>query len=416
MINPPSNDPDAQKKQPRRFMGRSIALIGSAANAGEWAQAKRQQENAPQPIRPPAGLKAVIFGHTGQGDYGHELDEIFRNRAGIELVAVADANPAGLSKAVARLKPQRSYADYRELLERERPDLVCIALRRADQHYAMARAALMAGANLFVEKPFTTDLVQAGELIAEARKKGLKIAVAHQMRLAPNIIHLHQIIKGGMIGELLEIRAWGKQDLRAGGEDMMVLGIHQFDLIRMFAGEPLWCSARAMQNGLEITQRDGRLTEDNVGPVAGDEIFAHFAFSGGVNVTWQSRRKLRDQLGNWGIDFQGSEGAARINCNVPPSVYTLRRGSWSEDGRSDRWEPLSTDPTRNDYPGRSAFAIANTRLVDDWLDSIRSDREPVCNATNAMKAIEMAMGVYQGALQGTRVSFPLRDRQHPFIR
>jgi len=43
------------------------------------------------------------------------------------------------------------------------------------------------------------------------------------MRLAPNILALKQAIDTGLIGDLLEIRAHGKQDHRAGGEDLVVL-------------------------------------------------------------------------------------------------------------------------------------------------------------------------------------------------
>src|SRR5207247_10125186 len=124
----------------------------------------------------------------------------------------------------------RSYADYSEMLERERPDLVSVAMRDADQHHAIALSGLRVGAHVYCEKPFTIAPVEADELIAEAGNRGLKIAVAHTMRMMPVIVRFRQAVVDGLLGDLVELHAFGKQDTRAGGEDMMVLGSHLFDL------------------------------------------------------------------------------------------------------------------------------------------------------------------------------------------
>src|SRR5438105_3653764 len=93
-------------------------------------------------------LKAAVIGHTGRGDYGHGLDAIFVNRPNIDLVALADPDSEGRNKMAAKLGAPRAYADYRDLLEKERPQLVSIAMRQADQHHAIALAALKMGAHI----------------------------------------------------------------------------------------------------------------------------------------------------------------------------------------------------------------------------------------------------------------------------
>src|SRR5262245_213201 len=75
-----------------------------------------------------ARLKAAIIGHTGRGDYGHGLESIFSNRPNIELIALADPDADGRAKTAAKIGPARQYADYREMLEKERPHLVSIAM------------------------------------------------------------------------------------------------------------------------------------------------------------------------------------------------------------------------------------------------------------------------------------------------
>lgn len=370
---------------------------------------------APLLLRAAAGpkLKAAVIGHTGRGDYGHGLDIIFNDRPNVELVAVADANADGLAKMAAKLKAPRQYADYREMLEKERPQLVSIALRQSDQHHAMGMAAVAVGGHICMEKPFTPTLAEADELLAAADKRGLKIAVAHQTRMAPGAVHLRQRIADGLIGELVELRAWGKQDARAGGEDMIVLGTHLFDLMRLFAGDPQWCTARVTQAGRDITPADARLMKDNVGPIAGDEVSAQFGFGKGVTGSFTSRGKLREQIGHWGIEFVGTKGAARLLTNLPPQIFLLKSSGWKADGKADEWRKLPDDPTLNVPAAAQGFTPANARLVDDWLDAIARNRPPECSGHNAMKAVEMVMAVYQAALAAKRIAMPLTNRKHP---
>ncbi len=379
----------------RRFVARSagvglvVATIGRAARGAETTR-----------------RKAAVIGHTGRGDYGHGLERIFANRPGIDLVALADPDPEGRARTAAKIGAPRAYADYRELLEAERPQLVSLAMRQADQHHAIALAVLRAGAHLYCEKPFTTTPAEADELLAEAAKRNLKIGVAHTMRLMPVVVRLKQAIAEGLLGDVVEARAFGKQDARAGGEDMMVLGSHLFDLLRLFFGDPLWCSARVLQQGRDITRSDGRLIQDNVGPVAGDAVFAQFAFPKDLNATFTSVAALRETVGYWGIEVFGSRSVARINCDIEPNVFVRRSTAWNARGRTDSWEPL--DPAVVKSP-----LVPNPGPVGDWLEAIDQNREPECSGRNGAWAVEMVMGVYQAALGQHRVAFPLTDRKHP---
>src|SRR6185369_17227809 len=97
-----------------------------------------------------AKIPAVIIGHTGRGDYGHGLDQIFDRRDNIEVVAVADPVAAGRAKVAAKARARQQYDDYRMMLEKERPRLVCIAPRWSDQHHAIALAAFRIGAHVII--------------------------------------------------------------------------------------------------------------------------------------------------------------------------------------------------------------------------------------------------------------------------
>jgi predicted dehydrogenase len=354
----------------------------------------------------PPPLKAAVIGHTGAGDYGHGLDRIFATRPNITVVALADPDPSGRARTAAAIGAARSYADYREMLATERPQLVSLAMRHADQHHALALASLRAGAHLYCEKPFTTSPAESDELLAEAKLRGLKIGVAHTMRMMPEAVRLKQAIAEGLIGEVAELRAYGKQDARAGGEDMMVLGSHLFDLMRLFVGDPISCAAQVLWKGRDIKKTDGRSVKDNVGLVAGDQVFAQFAFPKGVNATFTSTAALREAVGHWGIEFFGSKGVARINCDITPNIFVRRSTGWKADGKTDQWAPLDASFVKS-------FPPPNPGPVGDWLDAIATNREPECSGHNGALAVEMVMAVYQAALSGRRVSFPLVERSHP---
>lgn len=390
----------------RQFLGYSLGLVALADVPVPVAESSETGG---------AALRAAIIGHTGHGNYGHEHELIFNGRENITVVAVADPDAAGRAQAVSRSRALRSYGDYRQMLDAEKPELVCIAPRWTDQHHSMALAAIRSGAHLYMEKPITQTLAEADELLALADQEKRKIVVAHQMRLAPNILALKKAVDQGLLGELMEIRTHGKQDKRAGGEDLIVLGVHLFDLLRFFAGDPLWCAAWILQSGREITKADAHPATENIGPVAGDEIVAEFAFAKGVHATFVSRAKNQQPAGAWGMELIGTKGSAKIQMEMVPRIYTLKEGGWTPQGKTLQWRLWEQDPTLHLADSERVFASANARVTDDWLDAIRLNREPVCSGYAGMKALEMGMAVFAAGLSRNRVLFPLKNRQHPLI-
>ena len=357
--------------------------------------------------------RAAILGHTGAGNYGHSLEAIFTGLDGIEVAAVSDPVAEARTRVSEKTGASKHYADYREMLEKEKPNLVSIGSRWTDQRLAMSMASLRAGAHLFVEKPFVGTLEEGDQILAEAGRRGLKIAVAHQMRLSPSILRLKSEMENGLLGDLLQMRAYGKQDARAGGEDMMVLGTHLFDLMRFFGANPLWCSARVLQEGREITRESGREPTEKIGLVAGNDIEAQFSFPQGILGSFTSRGRMRDQTGHWGIELIGSKRSARILADVYPAIHLREPGKWDKEGQNGGWKRWEKDPSIPLSAAEKSFEPANRRVVEDWLKAIKENREPICSGRAGLAAVEMVMAVYQAAIAGKRVAFPLTDRKHP---
>ncbi|HUS36125.1 MAG TPA: Gfo/Idh/MocA family oxidoreductase [Verrucomicrobiae bacterium] len=353
-------------------------------------------------------MTAAVIGHTDLGDYGHGLDLVFKNLPNVRVVAVADQNAAGREKAKQRIGAERAYADYRQMLAKEKPNLVSVAPRWTVEHFEMVNAALDANAHVFCEKPFTTTLRESDQLLALAAKKNLRIAVAHQMRMAPSVVGLRQKISDGLIGELVQMRAFGKQDARAGGEDMLVLGTHLFDLMRLFAGDARRCSATIWSKHELAKHSDRRKVTEGIGYVLGDEIEAQFEFDRAVTGSFTSRGKLREITARWRMELHGTKGAAMILADIEPKVLVLKAGGFDDIGRRDEWLPFEFQG--DDEIGTPA---ANRRLAIDWLKAIHESHDPECSGAKAAKAVEMVMAVYESHLSGKRVELPLINRDHP---
>lgn len=364
-------------------------------------------------------LKAAIIGHTGAGDYGHGIERIFDGLPNVSVVAVADPDDTGRAKAKATSGAVRDYTDYRQMLEKEKPDLVAIGPRWATEHHAMSMAAMEAGAHLYLEKPFTITLAQADDILRLAKEKQRRVAVAHVTRMAPTVLRLEKALRDGLVGDLLEIHTVGKMDSRAGGQDMTVLGLHVFDLARLFGGEVEWCHARIRQQGRVPSLADAKESpSDKVGPVVGDDIFAHFAMRSGVNVTFRSRAGLNKAVGPFGMEIIGTHGIVRLNSGFAPTISILPHPARDATTRTESWQDWTGGvdaAAETTIDGLKGYEASHRRVVRDWLLAIKEKREPLASGERAMKAIEMAHGVFQSGITGARVDFPLVKRTHPLI-
>jgi len=365
--------------------------------------------------------KAAIIGKNG--DYGHDLDKVFNGLDNVTIVAVADDNPAGLKKTVESTGALKQYPDYREMLKKEKPDIVSIAPRMADCHMDMALASIEAGAHIYVEKPFTCTVEEADRIIDAAVKNNTKICVAHFMRLYKEMIFLRELLKDEFIGDVLEMRACGKEDNRVGGEDLMVLGVHHLDLMRFFFGDPQWCFASVTTNGRDITPADV-YTGSNVNPtrepylVAGDTVRASFSFKNNISCYWESvmnehsstNRFIQsyppENPGRWGFDIYGSRGIVSyrksINTSVfySPTFYTAKKNL--------KWEEL---------PNPENFVIPEHKKhpILDFINAIETDTQPQSSGYDGRWSIEMVSSVYESQINKKRIYFPLNNREHPLI-
>ena len=155
-----------------------------------------------------SGLKKRV-GLIGTGWYGKcDLWRLLQV-APLEVVSLCDVDKKMLegaadiaqAKQISKKRP-RTYGDYREMLKEKDLDIVLIAT--PDHWHALpAIEAMKAGADLYLQKPISVDVVEGQSILAAARKYGRVVQVGTQRRSTPHLIEARDtILKPGKLGKI----------------------------------------------------------------------------------------------------------------------------------------------------------------------------------------------------------------------
>ena len=358
--------------------------------------------------------KVAVIGRTGKGNYGHGLDVVWNDIDQAQVVAVADVDPAGRAAAAKRLKAPSAYADYRDMLQKERPQIVSVAPRWLDCHRDMVLTCAEFGCHVFLEKPMCQTLEQADEMIAALEKQNLKLAIAHQTRYSPALMHVQRAIADGVLGDIAELRGRGKEDRRGGGEDLMVLGTHVMDLMRLFAGDPQWCFARVSDGGRPVTRNTVRDGAEGIGPLAGDEIHATYRFSGTKMGYFSTHRAKHGAAARFGLQLFGTKGILTMTTGALPEIWLVEDPSWQPGRSGARWKRItSAGIDKPETLEDKRQALGNRLIALDLIRAIETDTQPNGSMYDGRAALEMILAVYESHRLGVPVDLPLKNREHP---
>jgi len=389
----------------RRFL-KQTTLAAAAAMTSHFGSAATDSRKH---------YRACVIGDSRQGKYGHSLHLVWGLRDDVDLVGLADPDEDGRALHARESGAPRTYADYREMLEKEQPDLVAIGPRWTIHHKEYLLACAAAGAHGILEKPLTPDLAEADEVIETMKAGNLKWSMAFNFRANAEIAHARRLfLQEGLIGDILEVRARGKEDARVGGEDLIVLGIHLFDLMVYFLGKPRWCASTILKEGRPATRDDIREATESLGPIVGDAIHAAYGFDGGVPGYFASMKAHKENTGRYGLNLYGSKGVATIRMDSKPRVFYIQDSSWAPGDKDIPWQTLPDVP---ETPPREPGQVAHyAPIIDDLILAVEEDRQPAVSLEDGRQATEMIQAIFEAPLHGGRVDLPLQERTHPLLR
>lgn len=325
------------------------------------------------------------MGIIGSGWAGEQHARAMRALADrVELVAVADVDVGRAAALVERWQALDWTGDYRELWNHHILDAVSICLPH-HLHAPVAIAAAQEGMHILVEKPLATTLAEADAMIATADAAGVRLMVAENMRFDRTYQEVAALIQSGALGEVFLVRLSREHEMHAylrarpwflqeeSGGILYSGGIHDFELLRMLAGEIEHVYALQAPKALPEMRGD-----DTAVVLAGMR-------SGAVAVVTESFSLKTPEPG------------------VQGSVHGSRGSLWFGGNRIRRYPPA----------GDAAPAVAEEITVAPhdtfeaelahFLDCLDDDREPITSARDQRKPLVAVLAAYASIKRGERV-------------
>jgi len=149
----------------------------------------------------PVPRDVIRFGVIG---YGYWAPNIVRNLGslpGAHVTAVCDKSEHALRRAAQAYPGLVLSSDSAQVISSPLVDAIAV-VTPVWTHYPLAKAALENGKHVFVEKPFTSTVAQASELIELAEKRNLRIMVDHTFLFTGAVKKIQQLIDNGTLGRL----------------------------------------------------------------------------------------------------------------------------------------------------------------------------------------------------------------------
>ena len=304
---------------------------------------------------------------------------------GVELSALADSDGDKLAPFGERwgVPPARRYLDYREMIERERPDLVSITTP-ATSHAPLAIFAAEHGVRgLWCEKAMACSLAECDAMVQAVERNGVKFNLGTTRRWHPAVIRLCAMLAGGELGRVQAVIAYG-------GGALLHSGSHACDLLLRLAGDPPveWVQG-TVEAGDWWDGRSNHVPRDLAGS-------GQCRLANGVMAYYLT--------GGQGGDFEvlASEGSARIRNNG---------GDWELWRRGSR--PGGDRPAFQPAPFPAFPRISRSiNLLSDLRDAVFTGGNTLGNACVARAGTEIALGMVESHRQGgARVPCPVANRE-----
>ena len=325
-------------------------------------------------------LKSVIIGVSGGRAHGHA--EAFAHVKGGVLAAVSARQRDKLDAFGDKFDVTARYTDYREMLEKERPDLVQVSVP-PDTRLEIFEAAEAAGVSgILVEKPLA---IQAEDFRAirafAASKPKVKIAINHQLQFHPRRQHLQRLVEDGAIGPLRYIDA-------SSGMNLAYQGTHSLQAIGAFNPD-----AKPVTVFGQAAGADG--LQDNIKQhYAPDQSLAAINYSNGVPASLRC-----------GDNAPRVEQGRPIHQHKRIAVYGERGYvHWTMWG----WETLIDgvyERGAHDYPDEDILGQAGaTDAMFDWIQD-DSALHPL-NLDAAISDFNVILALYTSTLTHQVIELP----------
>ncbi len=358
----------------------------------------------------------------GSGWWGTNILKCALAEGRSKVVALCDVDQAQLRKcadAIGKLTSDapKAYTDYRELLEREKPQVAIVATPD-HWHPLIMIAAVKAGAHVYVEKPIGHTVLEGAAMVKAARQTGRVVQVGTHRRVSPHNLSAREFIRSGKIGKIGAIKCFvysgdGEEKPTANAEPPKELdwnfwcgpapmrpfnkkihpfghrqfldyangqlgdwGIHWIDQALWITGaqhpKTVFSTGGRSIKGSPINASDAQTTD------APDHQIAAYQFDD-FSLTWEHRQFAGDTSTKhqpFGVHFYGTKGTFHL-------------------GWQDGWTFYPSDPkhptVHEDSKFTGEFQDNVPELWRDFLDAIAKNRPPACDIESGHRATTAAL-------------------------
>lgn len=296
----------------------------------------------------------------GAGTWGRNLVRNFFELGA--LGAVADNNPDLRAGITGEYSGVMVHDDYTAVLSDDTISGVAIATP-APTHYQVARECLLAGKDVFVEKPMTLVAREARELCEIAREHERILMVGHLLLYQPAIQFIHKFLTEGNLGRIYHLHQERKKLGRARYVENVTwsLGVHDLAVLLYLAGESPRHIFASGHCGLQKEVED--------------DVYVHMTFAEGIKAhlhnswLWHENRRQLTVVGEKGI---------LVFDEIPGEVVFHRKTIGSDlenqDGGSEVLFQGSAQPLRLE--------------LQHFLECIQTRRQPISSGANGLAVIE----------------------------
>lgn len=307
--------------------------------------------------------------------------EVLQSNPRTNLIAGADPDAARREDFAGRWGVAATYADHRDMLENERPEIVSIA-SPPDLHARHVIDCAKAGVKgIFCEKPLAPTLKEADELLAACDTAGVKLSINHTRRGGPWTRRAREIIQAGELGDILTITmTWAGR--------LFLTGTHCFDLVNFFAGDAptAWLSGDA-----EVPTAEMKVVPTQRGVDVGGTTYV--VYENGIRAF-----------------FNGRDG----NVTLQTQVFGTKGMLVLDDHEAQLWQLMDSSGFRElakvRFPQMMRYPAPMVYLLDDLVAAIEEDREPMSNGQHARHALTQILATHESSRNNNaRIDFPYVD-------
>jgi UDP-N-acetylglucosamine 3-dehydrogenase len=324
-------------------------------------------------------LKAAVL---GVGEMGRSHARVYAEMENIRLVGVADPDERPATR-IAGSYGTVAYTDFRELLDRERPDLVSVAVPTT-RHKDVALETISAGAHVLVEKPLALTIEDGVAIIDAADRQGVKLAVGHIERFNPAVLEIKRRLGAQELGRVFQVHARRLSPFPLRVQDVGVtldLASHDIDVMRFLVDADV-------ERVFAETERKAHFSHE-------DLLSALLRFSNGVigllDVNWLTPTKVR-QLAVLGA------GGMYLADYLTQDVHWYRNNPADEGD----WQTLTVfrgawegEMVKLHFPKREPLVAE----LESFVAAIRSDSAPQVSGGDGLAAIDLSRTLAESGRQ-----------------